>query len=185
MSETQKNIYCLEGNWSKQPSSKLSIKPILDLLYTTSKVKHIYNKCQTKNDFLIHLERFTQKRYKNYPILYIAFHGRTNKISIGNEDITLKEISNVLEGKLEGKIVHFGSCSTLKTSGKNISSFISRTKCSYISGYKKDVNYIISTAFELIYFDILQNKIADNRLEKYIKIQYPSLVKKLNFTYHM
>ena len=135
---TQKNIYCLEGNWSKQPNSKLSIKPILDLLHTTSKVKYIYNKCQTKNDFLIFLERFTQKRYKNYPILYIAFHGRINTIFIGNEEITLQEISNVLEGKLEGKIVHFGSCSTLKTTNKKISDFIHRTKCNFISGYKKE-----------------------------------------------
>ncbi|MFZ4454939.1 MAG: DUF6642 family protein [Bacteroidales bacterium] len=178
---TQKNIYCLEGNWSKQPSSKLSIKPILDLLHTTSKVKYIYNKCQTKNDFLIFLERFTQKRYKNYPILYIAFHGRINTIFIGNEEITLQEISNVLEGKLEGKIVHFGSCSTLKTTNKKISDFIHRTKCNFISGYKKDVDFICSTAFELLFFNVLQNYRDLKAVKRTLKTYHQKTIEGLGF----
>lgn len=181
MREKQKNIYCIEGNWCKQPNSKLSIKPILDLLYTTSKVKYIYNRCLTKDDFFIHIERFTQKRYKNYPILYIAFHGHTNTISVGNEEITLQEISNVLEGKLEGKIVHFGCCSTLRTSDKRISDFILRTKCSFISGYKKDVDFLRSTAFELLFFELLQNYTIVQKIDRKITNQFYSLKRKFNF----
>lgn len=181
MIESRKNIYCLEGNWSNQPSSKLSIKPILDLLYMTSKVKYIYNKCQTKNEFLFHLERFTNKTYKNYPVLYIAFHGRTNRIYTGSEEITLQEISNLLEGKLEGKIVHFGSCSTLRIADSKISDFILRTKCNFISGYKKDVDFICSTAFELLFFEYLQNCAIAYKLDKKITSQFYSLKRKFNF----
>lgn len=96
----EKFIYCLEGNWNKHPKSNQSIKPILDLLYSFSKVKYIYHKCPTKEDFIKGLETFTQKRYSNYTVLYIAYHGRRNRICFGNEYITLKEIANVLEGKL-------------------------------------------------------------------------------------
>lgn len=97
---TNKFIYCLEGNWNKNPRSNQSIKPMLDLLYTFSKVKYIYHKCATKEEFIKGLLTFTQKRYSNYAILYIAYHGRKNCICFGNEYITLKEIANLLEGKL-------------------------------------------------------------------------------------
>ena len=152
----KKYIYCLEGNWNKNPKSHQSIKPILDLLRIVSGVKYIYHKCHTKEEFFYRLQQFTTKTYKNYSVLYLAFHGRTNRIEVENQYITLKEIANALEGKLADKIVHFGSCSTLRTSERNISDFITTTKCQFISGYRKDVDFIASTAFELLYFDLLQ-----------------------------
>lgn len=178
----EKFIYCLEGNWNKHPKSNQSIKPILDLLYSFSKVKYIYHKCPTKEDFIKGLETFTQKRYSNYTVLYIAYHGCRNRICFGNEYITLKEIANVLEGKLNGKIIHFGSCSTLNTSEKNITDFITRTGCSFISGYKKDVEYINSAAFELGYFDSLQHHKSINKIWKQMLASYFPLVANLHFT---
>lgn len=97
----EKFIYCLEGNWNKHPRSNQSIKPMLDLLYTFSKVKYIYRKCITKEDFIKGLLTFTQKRYSNYTVLYIAYHGRKNRVFFGNEYITLKEIANLLEGQIK------------------------------------------------------------------------------------
>lgn len=57
-----RHIYCIEGNWNKHPHSNQSIKPILDLLFTFSKIKYIYKKCITKRDFIKGLQSFTQKR---------------------------------------------------------------------------------------------------------------------------
>ena len=175
-------IYCLEGNWNRHPKSNQSIKPILDLLYAFSKVKYIYRKCPTKNEFIKGLQTFTQKRYSNYTVLYIAYHGRKNRIYFGNEYITLKEIANVLEGKLNGKIIHFGSCSTLNTSEKNITDFIARTGCSFISGYQKDVEYIDSSAFELLYFDTVQRYFSFKKIKSNIVKIYPKLIERLRFT---
>lgn len=178
----QRYIFCLEGNWNKHPHSNQSIRPILDLLFTFSKIKYIYRKCTTKEDFIKGLKSFTQKRYFNYTILYIAYHGRKNRIYFGNEYLTLKDIANVLENKLNGKIVHFGSCSTLNTSETNITNFINRTGCTWVSGYKKDVPYIESSAFELLYFNALitfktQKAIKTNTINK-----HPILTDYLKFT---
>ena len=178
----QRYIYCLEGNWSKHPHSNQSIRPILDLLFTFSKTKYIYRRSFTKEDFIKKLQAFTQKRYSNYTVLYIAYHGRKNRICFGKEHITLKEIADVLEGKLDGKIVHFGSCSTLNTTEKNITDFIKRTGCSFISGYKKDIPYIESSAFELLYFNILNTYRTCAAIKKNIISKYPTLVDILKFS---
>lgn len=176
-----RNIYCLEGNWNKNPRSKQSIKPILDLLSTTHKVKYIYRKCNTKDDFFKYLLAFTQKRYANYPILYIAFHGRKNRILIGGEYVTLQDISNALAGKLEGKIVYFGSCSTMGTTQKNITDFIDSTGCSFILGYEISVDYIASTAFELLYFETLQRYTSFRKIRIVIADRYATFVERLRF----
>ena len=171
----EKYIYCLEGNWNKNPRSHQSIKPILDLLRTVSGVKYIYHKCNTKKEFFYQLQQFTKGTYKNYAVLYLAFHGRTNRIEVENQYITLKEIANALEGKLADKIVHFGSCSTLRTSEKNIQDFISTTNCQFISGYCKDVDFIGSTAFELLYFDLLQKYKSVRKMDSELSYQYNRL----------
>ncbi len=177
----ERHIYCLEGNWSKNPNSKQSIKPILDVLYYSCGVKYVYRKCNTKAEFLEGLRKFTFKRYSNYTILYIAFHGRKNKILVGNESVTLKEISSVLNGRLEGVIVHFGSCSTLGTTQNNISSFIDSTKCALISGYAKDVDYIASSAFDLIYFELLQRHTKVYKIKDKIFHKYQAFIENLMF----
>ncbi len=129
---------------------------MLELLRTFSGVKYIYHKCNTKEEFFYRLQQFTKGTYKNYTVLYLAFHGRTNRIIVENQFITLKDIAMALEEKLANKIVHFGSCSTLRTSEKNIRHFVTTTNCQFISGYCKNVNYIDASAFELLYFDLLQ-----------------------------
>lgn len=182
-----KYIYCLEGNWNKNPKSHQSVKPMLELLRTFSGVKYIYHKCNTKEEFFYRLQQFTKGTYKNYTILYLAFHGRTNRIIVENQFITLKDIATALEGKLTDKIVHFGSCSTLRMSEKNIQDFITTTNGLFISGYRKDVDFIASTAFELLYFDLLQKYKSVRKIDSEIFSLSPQLTEdklKFKIVYH-
>ena len=142
----------------------------------------MFNSQYNRDEFIKGLQTFTQKRYSNYTVLYIAYHGHKNRICFGNEYITLKEIANVLESKLNGKIVHFGSCSTLNTTEKNITDFITRTGCSFISGYQKDVEYIDSSAFELLYFEIIQRYDSFKKIKSNMAKRYPILIENLRFT---
>lgn len=123
-----RNIYCLEGNWRPNPRCKQSVRPMLDILRDAAGIKYIYRKCNTREEFFEYLRQYTFERYRNYTILYIAFHGRPNKIQIGRDLVTLREIADVLEGFLAHRIVYFGSCSTMRTKRANIDDFLNRTK---------------------------------------------------------
>lgn len=180
-----KNIYCLEGNWNTNPNSKQSIKPILELLKTTCGIRYIHIKCDTKAELLKYLRQFTFKRYKNYKILYIAFHGKSNRIYTGKDYTSLKEFGEVLESSLDGKIIHFGSCSTLKTSNKRIQEFLETTNADSISGYSKTIDFIDSTALDLLYFKLLQNYKHCLKAQRELKIQNPELNNYLGACYHI
>ena len=76
--------------------------------------------------------------------------------------MTLSEIADVLEGELAGCAVHFGSCSTMRTKRANIDDFMNRTKTDLVSGYRKQVDFIESTAWEIIWLT-QDNKILNFR----------------------
>lgn len=178
---SEKHIYCLEGNWNKNPRNSQSVKPILELLNTSVGVKYIYRKCNTKEELMEYLRQYTFKRYQNYTILYLAFHGRKNCIFTGNESITLKEIADVLDGELNNRIIHFGSCLTLGTNETKIAYFINRTGCLFISGYKKTVGYIDSTAFELLYLNVLQECCSAQKIRLKLLKRFSTVVNLFGF----
>lgn len=91
-----RNIYCLEGNWRTNPRCRQSVRPMLDILRDAAGIKYIYRKCNTREEFFEYLRQYTFERYRNYTILYIAFHGRPNKIQIGRDLVTLREIADVV-----------------------------------------------------------------------------------------
>lgn len=145
-------IYCLEGNWNTNPRSKQSVRPILELLYHSAGIKYIYRKCTTHGTNFLNTYGNTFKRYRNYTVLYIAFHGRPNGICIGHDFITLAEIAEALAGHLNGRIVHFGSCSTMRTKRTHIDGFLNRTGAEQISGYRKIVDFVEASAWEMTWF---------------------------------
>lgn len=100
MTKVPRNIYCLEGNWSTNPRCRQSVRPMLDILRDVAGIKYIYRKCNTREEFFEYLRQYTFNRYRNYTVLYIAFHGRPNKIKVGQHFVTLREIADVLEGHL-------------------------------------------------------------------------------------
>ncbi|OFZ08888.1 MAG: hypothetical protein A2322_00660, partial [Bacteroidetes bacterium RIFOXYB2_FULL_39_7] len=132
-------------------------------------------KCDTKTELLKYLRQFTFKRYKNYQILYIAFHGKSNCICTGKYSTTLTEFGEVLENSLDGKIIHFGSCSTLKTTNKHIRDFLNITNADSISGYSKKIDFIDSTALDLLYFKLLQNYKHCTKAQSELLKQNPEL----------
>jgi hypothetical protein len=109
----RKNIFCLEGDWTKDLKNTQSIKSALDFLYHNIDIKYIHRNCATSEQMKYYLEKFTQKKYDSYTICYLAFHGKPNTLLVGKEIISLDELAEMVGDKLKYKIVHLGSCETL------------------------------------------------------------------------
>jgi hypothetical protein len=179
----KKNIFCLEGDWNENLKIKSSILPALKLLEINNNIDTIYRTCSTFEEFCNRLDTITGNRkiYKNYDIIYFAFHGLKNQIQIGCELITLETISEHFEGKFEGKIIHFGSCKTMAINDEKAKLFMERTGAIAISGYEKTVPFISSTIADVVYFEICQNYIDIKAINDNMKRHYGDLVAELKF----
>ena len=153
----RRGIFCLETVWYDS-KDQTSIRPVLELLRDSYLgVPFIHRNAVTLDAFKYHVAEWLGEDSKEFPILYLAYHGDAGYLQL-NEDTGLKlpEIARILRGGCENRLVHFASCSTLNVSDDELACFADETAASAVSGYKKEVDWSASTAFELMYLESLQ-----------------------------
>jgi hypothetical protein len=188
----RKGIYCIEGRWWPRRIRQDTVKPTLDLLdqsvcYNTP---HLHHRTDTK-DYAKHLlGEWAQRRYASFPILVLAFHGKPGRVLVGNgrgpeRYLELEEIGEVLAGACDGRIVHFSSCATLDAEPARLQAFLKRTRALAVSGYRYDVEWLQSAAFEILYLGGLQHVSMTvpgmRAIDKQLKEQAPKLMRLLGF----
>jgi len=165
-STKKKNIYCLEGLWDHNNiQDKSSILPILDLLEKRKECSFIFHDCATVAELEFFLEKWKNKTVnEKYPILYLAFHGSEASIHLSHKvNYSLEQLGDFLEDCCTGKVIYFGSCSTLNIDKRLIKSFLEKTGAIAAIGYKKDIDWIPSTACDLLVFEALQKDKLDSK----------------------
>jgi hypothetical protein len=180
-----KNIFCLEGDWEDDMRKKTSILPGLEMLHSISDVEFIYKTCGTEEELLYRVKdfvRYRKSKYKHYNILYLATHG--NKGTMYYED-SLNVLDffkdNFNEGDFEDKIIHFGSCATMQMSEEDWIEFKNFTGAKIISGYLKNVDFLESTLFDILYFRTLQYRKAIKPLNDALFKEYEGMYKGVGF----
>jgi hypothetical protein len=183
----RKGIYCLEAPWDhKNIQDRASVLPMLDLLKNTGHCDYIFHDSATKEELEFYLEKWGSKKINvKYPILYLAFHGESGCIRLsGRTKYNLEDLSNFLENKCIGKIIYFGSCSTLNLDKRVIKKFLEKTGAIAVIGYQNDVDWIQSAACDLFVFEALQKDKLDSKgidkIHKMIISNYGNLHKKLD-----
>jgi len=158
-----KGIFCLEGDWWGDLNKSSTVKPVLKLLSQTPerRVPFIHRDVGTREELRYYLRKWAQHGRAGYPILYLAFHGESECILVGDlrnpkkSKVTLDELAEDLGSKLTGRIVHFSSCETLKTDKRNILRFLRKTGLVATTGFQKEVDWLKSAAFEVLMFDAM------------------------------
>jgi len=158
-----KGICCLEiGEWHGSLKGRHSVEPILELLKQSPlNVPFIHRDIATESELIYYIRKWTQGRHRNYPILYLAFHGSPGCIHVAKENGRTLEVKAdalfaLLAGKCHRRVIHLGSCSVLNIHGHIINRYLRETGALAISGYGNDVDWVKSAVFEMLYLSELQ-----------------------------
>ena len=177
-----KNIFCIEGNWSNNLKHKASIKSALDFFEHNSKAKYIHRHCSTDSQFEELIKTSLQKTYHKYAIIYLAFHGDQGTINVGKrQKLSLDEIAEMIGDTATDKIIHFGCCSTLDVSGWELRRFLKNTGALAVSGYTEKIDFIQSTFLDILYFKHCQYSRKMSVIEKEMYSYYKVLMQELGF----
>lgn len=186
-----KGIFCLEGDWWGV-KDKTTVEPVLELLQKNKDyhVPYIHRDVGTIEEFEHYITKWSQKGLAKYPILYLAFHGDSGVIYAGSgrqkkKEVPLVRLAELLEGRCKGQVIVFGSCDTLKVHGKRLNTFARRTGAVAVFGYRESVDWVTSSAFELLLLGQLQQAQFTKRgmiaLKGDLRKVAGSLVRKLKF----
>ena len=166
-------IFCLETEWTQSAhdlKDESQVKPLLDFLKNSNKVDYVFRQVATCSDFDYYISHLKKNSYNNYAIVYLCFHGTPGCIHFADDDkLDLLDFAKDNEGIFDGKIVHFGSCRTLKMSEEDIKSFKRLTKASMVTGYQRSVKMTESFIFEAWLLNTL-NKHPNYRAKRLLEI---------------
>lgn len=151
-----KGIFCIEGLWDPDLRVSSSVQPLLDMLNLNALIDYIHVDTATHEEFEVYVKKWMQKRYDRYPILYIASHGTANGIELSGDEYSLDALSELMADKCANRFIMFSSCSTLRIGKRVLRRFLRRTGALAVCGYRVDVNWLRSTAFELLLLSQIQ-----------------------------
>ncbi len=180
----KKNIFCIEGDWQPDLRKKDTILNALKFMETASgmKIKHIHRHCSTKEELENRINEYGRSLYNQFSIFYLAFHGVPNGLKLDRKNIlSLDELGEMCQNKLNNKILHLGSCQTLNIDKRYIKKLLLKTGALCISGFKQEVPFVSSTIFDVLYFEMCQYYKKMDTIEKYMKQYYGKLMKELEF----
>lgn len=177
----QKDVFCLEGDWNANLLKQNSVQAALEFLKQNRKIQYIHRHCGTKDNLGHYLEQWQLKRYSNYSILYLAFHGKPGKILINKQQIDLDELAILLGNNCYNRIIHFGSCQTLNTDLRLIKKFLRQTNALCVCGFGKELNFIESSVFDILLIDQFQEFKDVRTVHKNMLINYKTLAINLEF----
>jgi len=159
-----KGIFCIEGSWTGRIDKPMSVRPALELLgqWDPFNIPFSHRDVITRAEFEVYLKKWCQVgNQKKYPILYIALHGDTDELYLGDgrkseNTVTLDELEDMLSGQCHRRIIHLGSCGTMNVHGRRLNRFLRNTRALAVCGYCEDVLWLDSMAFELMVFGAMQ-----------------------------
>ncbi len=78
-------------------------------------------------------------------------------------------------------VIHFGSCGTLDVPKQRVDEFLGTSKAALILGYNKVIDWVDSTALDLIVLSKLQQYVRYTPMLKNLKKDYSQLIENNGF----
>lgn len=156
-----RGVFCLETDWTDITRAP-TVEPLLDLLNRSPiRIPYIHRNVVTRDALLHYLDKWTQRKHDEYPILYIGFHGIEGEVQFGDlrrrsSHMTIDELESHLENRCQGRVIHFSSCRTLILHERRIQKFLSKTGAVAVSGYGRDIDWIRSAVLDMALLATMQ-----------------------------
>lgn len=165
MTGTFGKVFCLEGDWHDELTSRASVLPMLELLERLDRITFVHRDIGTRAELKYYLERwaYEDSSVEDYCLLYLAFHsaeGPDGEKSLliseaGDGQVAFARLGKWLRGALGDVIVYLGSCSMLAESDDVVQRFMEDTGAVAVIGYTTDVDWVPSAAMDLLVMDAI------------------------------
>jgi hypothetical protein len=140
-------IFALEGEWSNNYKTEITVLPGLQLLQQTVGIPFIHRTAATHAELFYHLKR--SATYSSYDILYLAFHGEKGALWFPSEgEVTLKYLAEHYGEAFKDKYILISSCSVAKNEA-DIQAFKKATGAKAVAAYRKNVLFFESMLLDL------------------------------------
>lgn len=177
-------IFALEGDPELDLKRQYSVSPILQFLKDLNGTDVIFRDIGTVEELRHYLTQWTLAKYRKYDIGYFSFHGSPGALWLPDgrkSRITLEDLGEWLEGRAQGRFIHFCACSVMRLGDQRLEDFRRRTQAVAVMGYRTDVDWAESMAFDTLLFSALRHYQRIGDAENYLDRVAGKLRERLGF----
>jgi len=160
-------IYCLEGEWFDTPNNS-AVRDLLAVLTRNDRVQSIQRDVETPDDLIQYLNRWTHRRYRDFRIGYLAFHGHPGRLRFCRAQVPIGTIAEQARGSCKDKIVFFGSCS-VAADRHELARFKKHSGASAVCGYTREADWTPSAAFDVLLLHALAYYKSVPKAERWVR----------------
>ena len=160
-----RGVFCIETVWY-ETEDHTSMRPVLELLRDGYlRVPFVHRTAVTKDEFTFYVMEWLSLDAREYPILYLGYHGERGSIDLGGKgymdetELGFHDVGVRLAdgGGCKNRVVHFASCSTLDVEDEDVEVFLEGTGASAVSGYSETVDWVAAATFDMLYLKEMQS----------------------------
>ncbi|WP_066909197.1 DUF6642 family protein [Millisia brevis] len=178
---TLPGIFCIESDWVISMESKQSVEPALQALERAGYIRLIRRSANTAAELELYLDRWFEYRLRSFTLAYLGFHGTARTLHLRDQELNLPHLAGLIHGRAEGKVLHFGSCRAMAGDEQELQQFCRATGAAAITGYTKNIEWLESSAFELLLLPELMDAVRMKSAHDRIVRRYPDLAERLGF----
>ncbi|WP_428115222.1 DUF6642 family protein [Candidatus Poriferisodalis sp.] len=132
-----------------------------------------------------YVDKWLQKRYAGYQVGYFGFHGGPGSLWLGGKRyVSLEDLEAMTDGRADGRIIHFGSCSVMRAAETRLKAFQENTRARAVIGYRRDVDSDLNwAAFEILLLEALSRYRQIGAPARHLRDNHAYLCDKLGFEY--
>lgn len=166
MKRTERGVFCIESRGDGDPSFEPSLRLLaeqLDFSILNAAVRRVV----TRKDLTRQVAEWGNREDYKYPVLWLTGHGSKGGFFVndeaGNRRVELRSLIEIAQdGEFDwsGALLHFSACSTLNAHDDECRDLFEKSGVEAISGFSKDIYWIPSLAFEMLYMQFLQQALA-------------------------
>ena len=151
-------IFCLEAVRDIEIIETTQTQKKLEELAMQFGIASVHKTCDTIEGLEASLNTLVldDHNFKNYEIIYLVMEGEANSICLNNYYYSFQEIAEILEGKLNGKLLHFSSAKILDLDEEEAQYFLDITGAKGISGYGNTYPEVSSANLDKVFFNLFE-----------------------------
>lgn len=175
-------IVCFEGAWDQRLDSIETVEPALRCLEAFGAARIVHKNVGTYVDLEHYINKWLGRTGRGMPtftVCMLAFHGTAGALHVGDDDYTLDELEELIDGRAVGRVIYLGGCSILSLPDDVLTGFCRRTGAKGIVGYTKQVDFIETSAFEIVLLYHVLSSTNFKSLYTRLRSQHPKWTKTL------
>ena len=164
-------IFALEGDPELDLKRQYSVHPILQFVKELNGTDIIFRDIGTAEELKHYVTQWTLAKNRRFDVGYFSFHGSPGALWFPDgrkSPVTLEELGGWLEGRAQGRIIHFCACSVMRLGDRRLEDFRHRTGAVALMGYRTDVDWAESMAFDTLLLSALRCYEKLGYVEKYL-----------------